>query len=235
MFKIILQKIATFVGLLAFSKFLQTVFMPRTEIPEHMIGFPVVYELDFITPEVGKEMNDLIKKFGADPGITSRAKGHYTVDHDHIGEGLPKIPGEVCAHPFLVPDKTETLCILPQRIDIGRHYTLTGSSEGLREPHANMFNRMSSFGRYMTDLYEHEAGIKLFESEKFQKAAKTVCPADKQLLDPFQFNLVIQIPGQTVPVHVDGVYFYGASSAQFPNWFLAAMSFSNLFKENLID
>ena len=35
-------------------------------------------------------------------------------------------------------------------------------------------------------------------------------------LDPFQFNLIVQLPGQTVAAHLDGVYFWGATRFQLP-------------------
>ena len=55
------------------------------------------------------------------------------------------------------------------------------------------FSRLLSFGRYMFDLEKHEAVKKLFESEKFMNAAKQICPKNKQYLDPFQFNFIIQV------------------------------------------
>ena len=37
-----------------------------------------------------------------------------------------------------------------------------------------------------------------------------------------------------MPVHLDGVYFEGASKFQFPQWLLAAMKFSGLWEEQFI-
>jgi hypothetical protein len=54
-------------------------------------------------------------------------------------------------------------------------------------------------------------------------------------LDPFQFNFIIQIPGQTVALHLDTPYFWGASRFQLPQWLLVAMVFSNLFADRFID
>ena len=86
----------------------------------------------------------------------------------------------------------------------------------------------------------------LFNDPKFQTLAKDTCPSDKQVLDPFQFNFIIQVmspshkearfrvsgcswplcltltgslpqvPGQTVAAHLDGVYFWGASRFNVP-------------------
>jgi hypothetical protein len=74
----------------------------------------------------------------------------------------------------------------------------------------------------------------LFSRDAFQAAARRVCPADQQTLDPFQFNLIVQVPGQTVPLHIDAPYFWGASRFEFPQWLLAAMVFSNLFADHFI-
>ena len=84
-----------------------------------------------------------------------------------------------------MPDLAEENCILAQRIDVGRHYVLTGGPEAIREPYEKMVNRVSSFGRYKFDLTEYPVVERLFKSEKFQRAAQAVCPGDKQLLDPF--------------------------------------------------
>jgi hypothetical protein len=62
-----------------------------------------------------------------------------------------------------------------------------------------------------------------------------VCPAQKQVLDPFQFNFILQVPGQTVAAHIDGAYFWGATRFQYPQWLLAVMVFSGLFKEQFVD
>jgi hypothetical protein len=121
-----------------------------------------------IEPDTGKELNELIKKFGADStgfptNLTADTKTKaVNVLHEHIGEAVPKVPGKSCAHPFLVPDIAEEKCILPQRIDVGRHYVLTGGPEAIREPHESMVNRVSSFGRYMFNLKEYSVAEKLF-------------------------------------------------------------------------
>lgn len=76
---------------------------------------------------------------------------------------------------------------------------------------------------------------KLFASADFQNAAKKVCPKEKQVLDPFQFNFIMQVPGQTVAAHVDAVYFWGATRFHVPQWLLAVMVYSGLFQDKFID
>lgn len=93
---------------------------------------------------------------------------------------------ETCEHPFLTPNNARTECVLPGRFDIGRHFLMRGGVEGLKESYDSMLARIQSFGRYMFNPREFPAVADLFESEKFQTAAKSVCPPEKRVLDPFQ-------------------------------------------------
>ena len=136
---------------------------------------------------------------------------------------------------FLVPNPSKTACILPGRVDIGRHYVLTGGLEGLRESFDKIVSRVQSFGVYNFDLDKYQIIKELFASKHFQSVAKDICPADKQTLDPFQFNFILQLPGQTVPLHLDAPYFFGASRFLFPQWLLVSMVFSNLFQNRFVD
>ena len=43
------------------------------------------------------------------------------------------------------------------------------------------------------------------------------------------------MPGQTVAAHLDGVYFWGATRYQYPQWLLAAMAGSGLFSDRFVD
>jgi hypothetical protein len=132
-----------------------------------------VYQTNLIEPDTGAELNAIIKQFGSDETgfptnlVADTKTKAVKVQNEHIGEAIPKIPGRPCDHPFLVPDIAEENCILPQRIDVGRHYVLTGGPEAIREPHESMVNRVSSFGRYMFDLKQYPVADKLFQSEKF--------------------------------------------------------------------
>ena len=148
---------------------------------------------------------------------------------------MPLPADRKCEHPYMVPSVNGTHCVLPGRIDIGRHYILGGGVQGIKETYEDLVARLLSFGRYIFDPSKYEIVDELFHSDQFQTAAKAVCPADKQILDPFQFNFIVQVPGQTVALHVDGVYFWGATRFQFPQWLLAVMQFSGLFQDRFID
>lgn len=187
----------------------------------------------------------------------------YKALREDIGEAVPPIVTDdpdaplACPHRFLVPNVNRTACVLPGRIDIGRsvawqgtitskhifslpcssprHYILTGGLHGHRETHDRLVSRVLSFGRYIFNPADYPVIRDLFSRDNFQAAARAVCPADQQTLDPFQFNLIVQVPGQTVPLHIDAPYFWGASRFEFPQWLLAAMVFSNLFKDRFIN
>jgi hypothetical protein len=174
--------------------------------------------------------------------------GGWKPKHRHIGEAEPIVKtvdanGTTkysCSHDFMTPNPERTECYLPQRIDVGKHFIFTGGVDGQRESYQSSIQRVTSFGRYYMgkDALENKLPpliMELFEQESFQKAAKDICPKDKQYLDPFQFNVIMQIPGQTVASHIDAPYFWGADRLDFPQWFLAVMVFSNLFKDRFID
>ena len=76
----------------------------------------------------------------------------------------------------MAPNTKRTACVLPQRIDIGRHFILTGGPDAIRENVASMTSRVQSFGQYITNLTSYPAMAALFADEKFQRAAVAVCP-----------------------------------------------------------
>eukprot|EP00439_Symbiodinium_sp_Y106_P059168 s2190_g8.t1 len=155
--------------------------------------------------------------------------------HRHVGEARPVEADGSCSHHLLVRDGNSSDCILPQRIDVAKHYIMTGGPEAIREPFEDMVSRVSSFGRYMFNLTEMPVVEQLFAGPKFQRAAKSVCPTSKQVLDPFQYNFILSVPGQTVALHLDAPWFLGATRFQFPQWLLAVMVFSNLFQDRFVD
>jgi hypothetical protein len=205
----------------------------KHSIPPHLLNDATVLP-ELIDPESFDRLRDLVHEMGTSgyPVNTNDLRS-YTTEHEHIGEAVPIQDGK-CADVFMVPSVNRTHCILPGRIDIGQHYVMTGGVEALKEATPALIGRALSFGRYIFDLSSYPVVHRLFNSERFQRAAKDICPADQQLLDPFQFNLILQVPGQTVPMHVDGVYFMGASRFQFPQWLLAVMLWSRRFESSFV-
>lgn len=205
----------------------------RLRVPAHMVG-NAYYEEGLLSPEKGAMLRELLKELKEYPSNTADVSFYKTL-REHVGEAQPIANGS-CTDPFLVPDQSRTLCVLPGRIDIGRHFILTGGPTlGLRESYESVVSRVQSFGRYIFELEKHPEVKALFDQPNFLALARRVCPAEKQFLDPFQFNFILQLPGQTVAAHVDGVYFWGATRFQFPQWLLATMAFSGRFVERFVD
>jgi hypothetical protein len=225
--------IAALIPLIAFL--LHQCLLPPT-LPAHLLGHPVRYFPALLTPLVRTELINLTRALGELPGVSS-AESSYSMTHEHIGEGFdhPTAPDGTCAHAFLVPSSSGKQCIFPGRIDVGRHYISTGGHEGLKEQHAQLINRVQSFIKYIFNPLEHATTARLFADEGFLSAARSVCPQHKPILDPFQTTLIAQVPGQTVPAHLDGVWFLGASRFHVPQWLLAVMAFSGLFAEQFVD
>jgi hypothetical protein len=76
-------------------------------------------------------------------------------------------------------DKTK--CVLPGRVDVARHYMKTGGVEGAKRSYNRLVSSVQSFGRYMFNVSEHDVVAKLFASDEFQNASKSVCPPGKQV------------------------------------------------------
>lgn len=206
----------------------------RAHLPNHLLHHKVIYVPELLSSDAASELTTLLKSMAEFPTNVNDLKFYQTL-HEHIGEAQPIGEKGVCEHPYLVPSSNKTHCILPGRVDVGRHYILTGGVQGLKNSYELLVSRVQSFGRYIFEPEEHPAVAKLFASEEFQAVARSVCPPDKQVLDPFQFNFITQVPGQTVAMHVDAPYFWGATRFQFPQWLLACMVFSNLFQDKFID
>jgi hypothetical protein len=205
-------------------------------LPPHLLGHPVVVLPDLLDATQQAELLSLAHEIGSFGSVTG-AENSYNMTHEDIGEGLAH-PARVdggCSHAFLVPSKNTKRCILPGRVDVGRHYVLTGGVEGLKEQHADLASRAQSFIAYIFDPSRHASTAKLLNSTAFLAAARAVCPQrDAAVLDPFQTSIIVQVPGQTVPAHLDGVWLWGADRFHVPQWLLAVMAFSGLFSERFV-
>ena len=212
--------------------------MERASIPPHLSNHAVRLVPELIQNQTAVELLELIKQFGEFTSNVDQSKAQgFRPKYEDIGAFQDINPDGTCEHKFLFPNPPKDRCVLPQRVDIGKHFIMTGGVDGAKELYKDLVDRVSSFGRYtfIEDIDKYPPVKTLFDSAKFQNAAKSVCPADKQFLDPFQFNFIIQVPGQTVALHIDSPYFWGADRFSFPQWFLVAMVFSNLFREKFVD
>lgn len=224
-----------FFGLIGF--FLARAFTSSYDLPETFKGHPVFYDRNLLSPQAQADLRAMVKEEKQFSTFT-QDNAFYSQTHDHIGEAQPIGEDGKCAHPFLVPLR-KSLCVLPGRIDIARHYMLTGGVDGLKEDTTILAQRTQSFARYYwsnpNGTFSHPVLQRLFDDKKFATFAASVCPKDKPVVDPFQATTVANVPGQTVPVHVDAVVFWGADRFHVPQWLLATMQFSDLFKEQFVD
>jgi hypothetical protein len=211
--------------------------LPRVQVPPHLANQVVDYAPKLIPDDTAGYLRDLIKSMKEYPtNIAADLKtGGFTVVHEHIGEAMPILPNGRCEHSLFVPSMTKKECVLPGRADVGKHFIMTGGVDGLKEDFDDMMSRVQSFARYIFDLNAYPEVKNLFESDDFQAAAKKICPRNQQHLDPFQFSFIIQLPGQTVAMHLDGPYFWGATRFDYPQWLLAAMVYSNLFMDKFVN
>ena len=214
----------------------------RSDIPDHLLGHEVVYKDDLISEETTQKLLKLFFEQEEFPNVLNAdlKTGAVKTVYSHIGEATPLQAGGGCSHPFLaVNPVNDSECVLPGRVDVGRHFVQYGGPDAMRESYKKMVNRLTSFFRYYVGkkaLDELSPDIQaLFEEPKFKGAATAICPKHKQYLDPFGFNFVIQIPGQTVATHTDAPYFWGANRQRFPQWLLIVMKFSGLFEKEFID
>lgn len=72
----------------------------RVDIPEHLLGHPVVYQEDLIHPRMAKDLNDIIRKLGSDEkGFPNNAvQAGSDVKLEHIGDAQDILPNGQCEH-----------------------------------------------------------------------------------------------------------------------------------------
>jgi len=171
----------------------------RIDIPEHLLHTKYGVKEQFLSEDT---ISDLLRLTRANTlPSNNRDTQFYTreVEHEHIGEATPlTAKGDCSHHMLLVPNSKNDSCVLPGRVDIARHFLLTGGLAGRKEPVETGVSRLLSFGRYMFNVSDYPEASVLFDSPKFLQAAREICPADKQYLDPVQFNFIVQVPGQSV-------------------------------------
>jgi len=70
----------------------------------------------------------------------------------------------------------------------------------------------------------------LFETPRYKQAATEACNG-RAVFDPMQLGVIIQVPGQEVPLHYDVPWFYRATRFSLPQWLLIAMDRSGLWED----
>lgn len=132
------------------------------------------------------------------------------------------------------------------------HFVKTGGFNGHIEYYERMVARIIPFRKRLVhrakvgnNLYNsllNLKNLKEFKSEEFLDKVKTIC-ADCSLFkkDPknhkkesivnemFQLDILLMLPGQELPMHLNVPYFWGADRNNFPQWLLVIMKKSKLF------
>lgn len=195
-------------------------------------AYPYEVIREIWTPQEQAQLADMVRNYS----IFLSTISDQTPAVDNIGESTPIDPEKGCTHPLMVPSKDNTRCILASRLDVGRHYVMTGGNTGMKEPYENLVRRLLSFSQFFIgkgkSVLSKDIPLidKLFESKAYQDAVKKVCP-HSPVLDPFQLGVIVQIPGQTVAMHYDAPWFFGADRMQLPIWLLVVMHASGLFED----
>merc|ERR1719201_383809 len=193
------------------------------------------------------KLMDHVKANGENGKSYKLAQSDNTPLNENIGEAVPYTEGQPCPHLYLRPNRNRTQCQITGRLDVGRHYVQTGGYSGLRESHKSLLYRAQSYAKFFIkatrdgeqglaeeDLpFEQEPSPALFQSKGYRKAVEHVCPG-KNYLESFQLGVIIQLPGQQVPLHADAPWFVGADRFTLPVWLLVVMSRSGLFRDREI-
>lgn len=195
--------------------------------------FPLIYENHFFDSKALIELDKIIKSRNVsiifdDPGIESAGEAKPIEDPD-------------CKHPFLISKGNNSYCAFPSRIDIGIHYLKTGGFENRMEKYETMAARVMTFRhKFLDEIKENR--LKEIYGDKFLQKAQDLChqnnplnyQRDKLVTSLFQFDVILMLPGQELPMHLDIPYFWGADRKNIPHWLLVLMKQSGLFEDKFI-
>ena len=130
----------------------------------------------------------------------------------------------------------KTRCIIPARIDVAKHYFMTGGHYAKKEYLDTMASRILIFQSF---LHQRKNEIvlpeikKLFENKIYKSNALKICEG-RPILDPIQVSFLLNIPGQEVAMHKDVPWFFGMDRFNLPSWLLIVMEQSGLYEKDRI-
>ena len=193
---------------------------------------PWLYESDFFDTDALKKLDDVVKS----------SKLRVIVEDEGVqdaGEAVP-LNHSNCNHPYMTVKKT--FCAFPNRLDVAMHFLQTGGFNGRMEMYEKMAARIITFRHKLLNTALDETQLKLIYGEKFLRKAREVCSKneikkfDKETLvtNLFQFDVIIMLPGQELPMHLDLPYFWNADRRNIPHWLLILMKKSTLFNDRFI-
>ncbi|CAE7517461.1 folD, partial [Symbiodinium microadriaticum] len=114
--------------------FLASRLQRRANIPEHLLHHVAFQEDALIDVDSGRLLNQVLREMAADEmglptNVAADLKTAVRPLHRHVGEARPVEADGSCSHHLLVRDGNSSECILPQRIDVAKHYIMTGGPE----------------------------------------------------------------------------------------------------------
>jgi hypothetical protein len=138
-------------------------------------------------------------------------------------------------------NSNRTYCHLSSRVDVGNHFISSGGFEGRMESYDKLVTRMVSFHKKYLDLDNFKA---FSENKDLNGQLQDLCYSNyesgkvedksKIVVDLYQFDLVLLLAGQEIPMHLDVPYFFGADRTTIPQWLLVVMKQSGLFDDLVI-
>lgn len=162
----------------------------RPNVPLRSPPFEWHYISGMFTNGTLRELDQMIR----DQRSYATAAQDITAALAHIGE-MRDASDPICKHPLMVADSTYTKCLLPQRVDIARHYLMTGGPDGYKEKYETMASRIQSFIGYLFDKLDTPSMKLMFQDPDYVARATNVCRG-RSVFDPIQLNLILMLPGQ---------------------------------------
>jgi hypothetical protein len=186
----------------------------------------------FILPNVFPDEDfKSLQNFAKNINFELTIKADSTIE-DNYGSSEIEKNGK-CPHRIQHPNINKTRCIVPARIDVAKHYMMTGGHNSKKEYLDTMASRIIVFQSFLhqrkneTNLPEI---VKLFENDSYKSKALVICEG-RPVLDPIQVSFLMNIPGQEVAMHRDVPWFLGMDRFNLPSWLLIVMEQSGLYEQ----
>jgi len=132
-------------------------------------------------------------------------------------------------------------CNFGGRIDIFKHFAVTGGFWGAKETIEKLFSSIFTFINYYPGLVEDPAIKELFAMPQYNAEINRICSAGygyddtrEMVFHPLQVNIVMMPPGQDLPLHHDNQWYWNTNQRSAPDWLLHVMHESRLFEDQMI-
>ena len=191
---------------------------------------------DFLPESSIEKLQDLIKR---ERRFATAVEASMETGVQSMGEAVPvKLDGS-CPDDMFAPDgKT---CAFGGRIDIFKHFAITGGFWGAKETVEKLFSSIFTFINYYPNLIEDPAIKELFAMPQYTEEINRICSAGygydqtrEMVFHPLQVNIVMIPPGQDLPLHHDNQWYWHMNQRAAPDWLLHVMHESGLFEDQMI-